>query len=415
MEARFLPSLPMELNFALLFGALLVAGMLGGEAARQLRLPRIIGYVLVGFAIAPVAAAMNIGPLLEEARIFVDIGLGLVLFELGRRVDIGWLRRDWSLAAAAVVESLLTFVLVYAVLDATGFSPLMAALAAAIAMATSPAVALLVVQDTRAEGQVTERALTLVALNSLLASVVVTILTASVHYEVRLDLETAVLHPLYLFIGSLALGAVMARVASWLARRVERSPELHLTLVAGLVLAAVGLAQMGKLSVILALLAFGMFTRSDRSRHDLVNVDLGRASRLFYIVLFVITGASLPLVALQSAGWAALAFVAARAAGKFVGVLAIAPMGGLKWRQSVGLAAALLPMSSLSLLLLHDVVRLYPESATELTAVVLAGLIVMELVGPVATQWGLRLAGETAPAAGPDAALRVPVRNPANT
>ncbi len=415
MEARFLPSLPMELNFALLFGALLVAGMLGGEAARQLRLPRIIGYVLVGFAIAPVAAAMNIGPLLEEARIFVDIGLGLVLFELGRRVDIGWLRRDWSLAASAVVESLLTFVLVYAVLDATGFAPLMAALAAAIAMATSPAVALLVVQDTRAEGQVTERALTLVALNSLLASVVVTILTASVHYEVRVDLETAVLHPLYLFIGSLALGAVMARVASWLARRVERSPELHLTLVAGLVLAAVGLAQMGKLSVILALLAFGMFTRSDRSRHDLVNVDLGRASRLFYIVLFVITGASLPLVALQSAGWAALAFVAARAAGKFVGVLAIAPLGGLKWRQAVGLGAALLPMSSLSLLLLHDVARLYPESATELTAVVLAGLIVMELAGPVATQWGLRLAGETAPAAGPDAAIRGPVRDPANT
>jgi Kef-type K+ transport system membrane component KefB len=291
----------------------------------------------------------------------------------------------------------------------------MAALAAAIAMAASPAVALLVVQDTRAEGQVTERALTLVAINSLLASVAVTILTASVHYEVRVDLETAVLHPLYLFIGSLALGAVMARVASWLARRVERSPELHLTLVAGLVLAAVGLAQTGKLSVILALLAFGMFTRGDRNRHDLVNVDLGRASRLFYVVLFVITGASLPLSALESAGWAGLAFVAARAAAKFMGVLAIAPLGGLKWRQAVGLGAALLPMSSLSLLLLHDVARLYPESGTELTAVVLAGLIVMELAGPVATQWGLRFAGETAPAAGADGAIRGPVRNPANS
>jgi NhaP-type Na+/H+ or K+/H+ antiporter len=254
-----------------------------------------------------------------------------------------------------------------------------------------------------------------VALNSLLASVVVTILTASVHYEVRVDLETAVLHPLYLFIGSLALGAVMARLASWLARRVERSPELHLTLVAGLVLGAVGVAQMGKLSVILALLAFGMFTRGDRNRHDLVNVDLGRASRLFYIVLFVITGASLPLSAVESAGWAALAFVAARAAGKFVGVLAIAPAGGLKWRQAVGLGAVLLPMSSLSLLLLHDVARLYPEFGADLTAVVLAGVIVMELAGPVATQWGLRFAGESAPAAGADAAVRGTVRIPANT
>ena len=415
MQARFLPSLPMELNFALLFGVLLVAGMLGGEAARQMRLPRIVGYVIVGFAIAPMAAAMNIGPLLQEARIFVDIGLGLVLFELGRRVDIGWLRRDWSLAASGVVESLFAFALVFAVLDALGFAPLMAGLAAAIAMATSPAVVLLVVQDTRAEGQVTERALTLVALNSLLASVVVTMLTASVHYEARVDLETAVLHPLYLFVGSLALGAVMARIASWLARRLERSPELHLTLVAGLVLAAVGLAQMGKLSVILALLAFGMFTRGDRNRHDLVNVDLGRASRLFYVVLFVITGASLPLAALETAGWAALAFAAARAAGKFVGVLAIAPLGGLKWRQAVGLGAALLPMSSLSLLLVHDVARLYPEFGAELAAVILGGLIIMELAGPIATQWGLRLAGETAPDAGADAAIRGPDRHPAKT
>lgn len=406
MEARFLPSWPMELNFALLFGVLLVAGMLGGEVARRLRLPRVVGYALVGFAIAPLAAAMNIGPLLAEARIFVDIGLGLVLFELGRRLDLGWLARDWSLAASGLVESALTFVLVYLVLDYLGFAPLMAALAAAIAMASSPAVILLVAQDTRAEGQVTERAFTLVALNSLVASVVVTILTASVHYEVRLEFETAVLHPLYLFAGSILLGAVMARVARLLARRVERNPELHMTLVAGLVVAAVGLAQSGKLSVILALLAFGLFARPERGRHDLVAVDLGQASRLFYIVLFVIAGASLPLASLEAAGWAALAFVGARAAAKLLGVLAIAPAGGLKWRQALGLGAALMPMSALALLLLHDIARLYPDFAAELTAVVLAGIIVMEIAGPVAAEWGLRLAGETAPQAAETGAAR---------
>ena len=234
------------------------------------------------------------------------------------------------------------------------------------------------------------------------------------HYEVRLDLETAVLHPLYLFVGSLLLGALMARITRWLARRVERSPELHLTLVAGLVLAAVGLAQMGKLSVILALLAFGMFSRNDRNRHELVSVDLGRASRLFYIVLFVITGASLPLSSLQSAGWAALAFVVARAAGKFLGVLAVAPIGGLNWRQAVGLGAALMPMSALALLLLHDVSRLYPAFGADLAAVVLAGVIVMELAGPIATQWGLTFAGETVPHADSGSAARGPGRSPTN-
>ncbi|MGD9954295.1 MAG: cation:proton antiporter [Burkholderiales bacterium] len=398
-EFAFLPSLPLTLSYPLLFGVLLVAGMLGGEVARQLRLPRVIGYVVVGFAIAPVAAAMNVGPLLEEARIFVDIGLGLVLFDLGRRLDLSWLRRDWTLAATALAENLLTFGLVFAALTAMGFAPLMAGLAAAIAMATSPAVVLLVVQDSRADGQVTERALTLVALNSLLASVVVTMLTAPVHYEVRLDLDVAVLHPLYLFAGSLALGGLMAWIARLLARRVERNPELHFTLVAGLVLASVGLAQMAKLSVILALLALGMFVRNDRDRHVLVNVEHGRASRLFFVVLFVITGASLPHSSFETAGWAALAFVAARAAGKFVGVMGVAPAGGMRWRQSLALAAALLPMSSLALLLLHDVSRIYPVFGERLAAVVVAAVILMEIAGPVATQWALRFAGEAAPGA----------------
>ncbi len=113
---RFLPTLPLTLSYPLLFGTLLVAGMLGGEVARRLRLPRIIGYVLVGFAIAPVAAAMNLGPLLDEARIFVDIALGLVLFDLGRRLDIGWLKRDWTLTASAIGESALTFGIVFATL-----------------------------------------------------------------------------------------------------------------------------------------------------------------------------------------------------------------------------------------------------------------------------------------------------------
>jgi Kef-type K+ transport system membrane component KefB len=403
-ELAFLPTLPLAVSYPLLFGGLLVAGMLGGEAARQARLPRIVGYVLVGMAIAPVAAAFNLRPLIDEARIFMDIALGLVLFDFGRRMDVGWLRRDWTLAASALAESALAFGAVFATLIVLDFTPMHAGLAAAIAMATSPAVVLLVVQDARAEGQVTERAFTLVAINSLLASVVVTMLLAGVHLEARLDLDMAILHPLYLFAGSIALGGAMASLARWLARRVERSPELHFTLLAGLVLASVGLAQTARLSVILALLAFGMLSRPAAGRHDLMAVDLGRASRLFYVVLFVITGASLPVFSLGPEAWAAAAaFVVARAAGKIAGVFAFSSLGGLRPRQALALGATLLPMSAIALLLQHEVSRLYPTFGSPLAAAVLAALVVMELAGPVAVQWGLRFAGESAPEPAPPA------------
>lgn len=410
MTTAFLPSLPFEMSLALLFGALLVAGMLGGEIARHFRLPRIIGYVLVGLAVAPLLEGLHMRPLIEEARIFVDLALGLVLFDLGRRMDLTWMRRDWTLAAMGLAESALTFAVVFAALLYLDFPTVKAGLAAAIAIATSPAVVLLISQDLRSEGQVTARALNLVALNSLLASILTTILLASVHYETGLDLDTAVLHPLYLFLGSIALGALMAGLARRLARTVEKTKDLHFTLIAGLVVAAVGAASLLKLSVILALLAFGLFARNAERSHDLLSVDLGRASRLLYIVLFVITGASLPLATLATAGWLAAALAGARLVGKGLGVAIIAPFSVLRPRQAIGLAATLLPMSSLALLLQHDITKLFPEFGQDLAPVVIAAVIVMELVGPLAVQFGFRLAGETLPepaqAAAPASASR---------
>ncbi len=396
MSPTFLPALPLQFSYPLLFAVLLVAGMLGGEMARAARLPRIIGYVIVGMVFAPLANAMSFEPLIDSGRIFLDLALGLVLFDLGRRMDLQWMRREWTLAATGLAESTLTFGAVFATLLWFDVSAVKAGVAAAIAMATSPAVVLLVVQDTHAEGQVTERALNIVALNSLLASIVTTILLASAHLEAKVDVEMALLHPAYLFVGSLALGAAVASVARLLARTVEKTKDLHFTLIAGMVVGAVGLAIMFKLSVILALLAFGLFSRNDVRSHDLLNVNLAPSSRLLYIVLFVITGASLPASALVTAGWAGLALVAARIAGKFVGVLLLAPFGGLRWRQAAGLGLALAPMSTFALLLQHDVARQFPQF-TDVSAILVAAIFVMEFVGPVAVQAGLKLAGETVP------------------
>jgi Kef-type K+ transport system membrane component KefB len=163
------------------------------------------------------------------------------------------------------------------------------------------------------------------------------------------------------------------------------------------VVAAVGLAILLKLSVILSLLAFGLFTRNDPRNYDLLNVNLAPASRLLYIVLFVITGASLPLPALVTGGVAGVAIAAARALGKLVGVLAIAPIGGLRVRQAVGLACALMPVSTLAIILHDDVTRQFPEFGSDLSAAFLCMVIVMEIAGPIAVQWGLKFAGETAP------------------
>src|SRR5262245_59570427 len=94
----FLPEWPLMLGQFVLFGALLIAGLLGGELAQRLGLPRITGYVLIGLASGPEALGLLQTPLTREARALIDLALGLVVFELGHRLDFEWLKKNPWLA-----------------------------------------------------------------------------------------------------------------------------------------------------------------------------------------------------------------------------------------------------------------------------------------------------------------------------
>ncbi|MPZ43370.1 MAG: cation:proton antiporter [Betaproteobacteria bacterium] len=393
----FFPDFPPPLNEALLLGVLLVIGGVLGAAAQRFRMPAVFGYVLAGFAVGPLALDLPVRPLLEEARVIVDIAVGLVLFELGRRLDLQWLRRDPSLWIASLAESALCFGGVSAALIAFGFPPIQAAVAAAIGIATSPAVVWLVTSDAHAQGQVTDRCLNLVAVNTLLAFLLTTMLVAMVHLEYRAGWLTVVLHPLYLLLGSLAIGIATGFALPYAASALTRRADVHFVLIVAAVLIAVGLATALQLSVFLALLSAGATVRNVPRRFELMEFDLGGGARVLYILLFVITGAQAAWPELQTAGWAAVIYVLARAAGKWLGVMASAPLSPLPWRQTACLGLTLMPMSGMALLLMHDIAMRYPQFGQELASVLLAAIVVFELAGPLALHWALRLSGDVKP------------------
>src|SRR5690606_35965492 len=160
----FLPSLPSSINLLTAISLLLVTGILGARLlSRMLPVPAITGYVLTGLLIGPAVFGFVSTAALDRIGLLVDLALGLVLFELGRRVDFQWLLREKRLLITGVVISLATFATLYGMLLWFGFSGLIASMGAAIGMAASPAVALSVVREVKAEGQLTERMLNIVA------------------------------------------------------------------------------------------------------------------------------------------------------------------------------------------------------------------------------------------------------------
>jgi Kef-type K+ transport system membrane component KefB len=401
MDLGFLPPLPLAFGQPALIGALLLAGLLGGELVRRLLgLPRITGYVLAGVLLGPQVSGLLAPGALGEARVLIDLSLGLIVFELGHRLDVQWLRRNRWLFVAALAESAFCFGAVFAALLAFGFAPLLAATAAAIGTATSPAVVLLVAHELRASGQVTERMLLFTAVNSVLAYVALSLLLPVLHLEHAASWREALLHPLYILGGSALVGFVFSLALLWLAGWVGKREDRQFILLIAMVVLAVGLARSLNLSVVVTVILLGMLARNFDYEHVLLPLRFGSGGQLFFVILFVLTGASLEFTVLPAVAAAVAAFIVARFLGKGLALLAFGRLSGVRPGSAGLLSLALLPMSGLAVVMVLDTQAMYPAFGGELAAVVLSAVAVLEILGPIATQFALKRAGEAHPAAG---------------
>jgi Kef-type K+ transport system membrane component KefB len=399
MNFEFLPALPPELSHAAIFGALVIFGLVFGEIMRRYAsLPRITGYVLAGAAVGPQGLGLVTDNMLFDLRLLIDLSIGLIVFELGFRLDLKWLRMNRWLLVTAIAEALLSFWAIFGALTAFGFRPVLAAMAAAIGTATSPAIVMLVVHELRAQGQVTERLLLFTAVNTAFAYVLLTLLLPFLHFEHQASWQQALLHPLYLLWGSLLAGwlacMLMLRLAAWLGKSEER----QFVLMVAMVVVTVGLAHALQLSVTLTLITLGVAARNLDRGYAVLPVHFGHGSQLFFVILFVLVGASLEFSAFTVAAAAPVAaFILVRLAGKALALFAFGPLSGIRPAGAGLLAVALVPLSGSAVVVVRDTISLYPAFGRELAAVVLSAVVILELIGPIATQFALRRAGEAHP------------------
>jgi len=74
---------------------------------------------------------------------------------------------------------------------------------------------------------------------------------------------------------------------------------------------------------------------------------------------------------------------------KGLGVLLLGPISGLNLRQSLVLGVVLIPMAEIPLVELMDMRTLYPQMGVKILPIVFSMMNVLEVLGPMAVQWGL--------------------------
>src|SRR3990167_7057692 len=390
----FFPHVSSHLNPVTQFGLILLLGLLGGEVARLSRVfPQISGYIIVGFLVGPNGFNLATPTLLSGSTFFIDIALGLILFDLGRHLDFNWLRHDRGLLPMALTESFLTFTLIFFVLVLFKFPWLPSALAATIATATSPAVVMMVAHDISSEGPITRRTMILTSLNNLFALTLFTILLPITHLK---GSTTQIIseHITYRLLGSVILGLSMFIITIALSRLTGKNKESQFILFVGAVALGIGLAISLNLSTMLTLFTLGVAARNFDRHHRLTEVDFGWLARLFFVLLFVVTGVYLKFQGLWQATCVVLAFFFVKISAKIIGVFIFSGASRLTKQQALALSLTLVPMAELAIGMSNRLVYFNPNFSHQLLTIITAAVAVLYILGPIAVQIAFIKTGE---------------------
>ncbi len=376
----------------------LVLAALAGDLAQRLRLPRLLGYGAVGMLMAGLGHGVAESGLQGTDRLVVDLALAVLLFELGSRVNLHWLRLNKMLWVASLAESALGFAAVFGTLRAFDFSVQQALAGSAVLGITGGAMIGRLAAETRAAGQVTERMLVFSALNLLYGVLLLKLVSAGLHFSGPEETTQAIAHglaqPLYAFAGAVVLAVLLASAIGRVLRHAELREENSALLILGLLLLGLSVARALALSTLLLPLLAGVLLRNRSARPCIWPRHFGTAGGVLVLLLFVIVGAAWSTQALMSGGLVAAALLAARWAVKALALTSFAHLSGIEARQGLALSLTLTPVSATALVLLADLQQSLPELAKALTPVVLSAAALMVLLGPVLVLMGLRLAKE---------------------
>src|SRR5690349_17743863 len=243
MEATTLPIFEL--------GLLLLIAAIAGWAARRLRLPAIVGYLAVGVLVSPFTPGYVANH--EQLQLLADVGVVLLLFEVGIEVDVARLRREHGqLLWVAPLQTIITTAIATAAATAGGLPPFGAgAVGLGVAMSSSVVIVNITRSRRRTTTPETEQALLGWSVLQDITGVALAVVLLAVY-------GSAARPPLEAFAGLIAFAApavVAGRVLARVLRRLRSEHDLFLiaSVATGLALAGAGAVIAG---IPLALAAF---------------------------------------------------------------------------------------------------------------------------------------------------------------
>ncbi|HSL18393.1 MAG TPA: cation:proton antiporter [Methylomirabilota bacterium] len=404
----------------LLLGSLLLAAALIGEIVERVGLPRITGYIVAGILFGPFSVGFLDAGTLAQLDIFNELAFAFIGLAAGAELRLATLRgrgRSISLLTAltttvvgfGVGAGFLAIAALGGLPGSLGPLQLLAvsAVTGVISAANSPASAIAIISETRAEGPFTETVLGV----SVAVDVVVIVLFSVAVAVWGVAFEPAGGFDLGFVAGltgqlaaSLLLGVALGSVMGLYLK--HRGPQIPLV-IAGLCFLVYRLSGLSSsylerahgvslhVEPLLVCAAAGFVVQNFTQHGARLRRSMDWVALTVYVIFFTLAGARLDLPALVACWLPALAIVILRVAAMYVGARLATVLAGDPpvFRRNCWLG--FITQAGLSLALIAQLAKVPSAWAAELATMLVAVVAVNQLIGPAAFKMALERAGET--------------------
>ena len=314
-----------------IIGAAVIAGSMGARLFQRLRIPQVVGYIVIGLLLGRSGLHFITLRHLDSLRPFSFVALGLIGFNIGGELRASIFRKygrqffvilfSEGMGAFLLVTPLTTFAL-WLVLHDLPKALALGLLLGAISSATAPAATVDVLWEYKTRGMLTTTVLAIVALDDGLALILYAI-ASSVAFRLlgaHTGLLPSLLHTSWEIFGGVGLGLGAGFLLTLTLRKAGEYGRILCSILGTLVL-VLGIAAWIRVDLILAAMAMGCTVANllpHRSREAFSVVE--RFAPPIYVLFFVMVGARLQLHGLPLWAWGvATAYVVGRTAGKMLG------------------------------------------------------------------------------------------------
>lgn len=387
----------MELNIFTYIAIMLLAALVAGKIVKQLRLPNVTGYLVMGLLIGPHCLKILNEELISHMNFVTELALGCIAFSIGAEFKIKFLRKVGKAPIViGVLEGLGAVAVVDTVLLLLGYDVTFALAMGAIASATAAASTLMIVKQYKAKGPVTNTLLPVVALDDAVALMAFGISMAIANVigsHGDAPLAKLLITPCIELFGGLLFGALLGLLMV-IAVKVYTGRGNRLAITLFMICLTVGISDIVGFSSLLACMMLSMVFVNLSKFGDKIYEPLDRVTPPIYMMFFIISGASLDVTIITSVGVVGVVYVVGRVVGKVMGASLGAKLSKAPKIVSKYLGFTLVPQEGVAIGLAATAAASLPEYGNRIQTVVLCGVVVYELIGPIITKTALIKAGE---------------------